>query len=178
MLGNALIHVAGRGQNQILAIGLVDAFGHEGRVKDNTVEHFFISSTLLGTGQCGKLLVKEILGKSGDELVHRVVVMDTVAKPHLLQVLQEGLIVLVFQIAFIIAINVLESLANQEVVLAVLVEQDVTAIERSLGQVIDQLLLLEGEFLKAGYLVTQHLDVGKAVHRVVKVAVLCHRGHG
>ena len=100
--------------------------------------------------------------------------MDAVAEPHLLQVFQEGLVVLVVLAALVVAVDFLKGLAHHQVVLAVLVKEDVATVECSLGQIIYQLLLLERQVLEAGHLVAQHLDVGKSVHRVVKVIVLSH----
>ena len=153
---------------------MVYTLGHEGGVKDDAVQHFLFACTLVGTGKGGKLSVKEGFGKLGDELVHRVVVMNAVTKPYLLQVFFKSQVILVGFAALIVGIDVLKGLANHQVVLAVLVKQDVAAIERGLGEVIDQLLLLEREFFKARHLVAEHLDVGKAVNIVVKAAVLCH----
>ena len=155
---------------------MVHALGHEGGVKDDAVEHFLLAFALLGAGQGGKLLVKEVLAEFGDELVHRVVVMDAVAKPHLFQVFNKGQIVFVGLVALVVAIDVFKGLTHHQVIFAVLVKQNVAAVEGSLGEVIDQLLLLERQVLKAGHLVAQHLDVGKTVNRVVEVTVLCHSG--
>ena len=100
--------------------------------------------------------------------------MDAVAKPHLLQILDKGLVVLIVLVALIVAVDVLKGRAHHQVVFAVLVKQDVAAVERSLGEVIHELLLLEREVLKTRHLVAEHLDVGKAVNIIVEVAVLCH----
>ena len=69
--------------------------------------------------------------------------MDTITEPNLLQVLEEGLIILIILVTLVIAINILQGLANHQVVLAVLVKEDVAAIESGLSEVVNQLLLLE-----------------------------------
>ena len=63
--------------------------------------------------------------------------MDAVAEPHLFQVLLKGDIVLVGLATTIVTVNFLKGLANHQVVLAVLVKEDVTAVKGSLGEVID-----------------------------------------
>ena len=69
--------------------------------------------------------------------------MDTVAEPHLLEVLDKGQIVLVLLVACVIAVDVLEGRADHEVVLAVLVKEDITAVKGCLGEVVHQLFLLQ-----------------------------------
>ena len=55
----------------------------------------------------------------------------------------KGLVILAVLVTRVIAVDFFQSLANHQVVFAVLVKEDVTAIEGSLSEVIDQLLLLE-----------------------------------
>ena len=99
--------------------------------------------------------------------------MDTVAEPHLLQVKLETFEVNIITITAIVLVNLLECLAHGEVILTVLVGEDVAALQSGFGEEIDQFLLVERQLVKAGHLVTEHLDVGKAVDSIVKI-ILCH----
>ena len=100
--------------------------------------------------------------------------MDAVTKPHLLQVLLKSFEVGTCTVASIVGVNGLKHLTYHEVILAILVKEYVTALKGGLGEVIYILLLLQAQVVKTRDLIAQHLDVGKAVHIVVKIAVLCH----
>ena len=75
--------------------------------------------------------------------------MDAVGEPYALEVNLHRLEVGRLLVALITCIDRLQGLADAEVVLAVLVEQDVTALQSRFRQIIDQLLLLERKLLEA-----------------------------
>ena len=105
-----------------------------------------------------------------------------VAEPYLLQVLLEGLEVLGLAVALVVGVYVLQELADLEVVHAVLVPDDVAAHLSGLGEVVEHYLLVQGEAVELGDLVSENLDVGEPVDVVVEVLVdhgACgERGHG
>ena len=61
--------------------------------------------------------------------------------------------------------------ANQQVVLAILVKDDVTSGAGGFGKVVDQLFLPEGEFVPAVHAVAHDFDVGEAVHHELEGVV-------
>lgn len=85
----------------------------------------------------------------------------------------------VLMVALVVGVDGLEQGAYAQVVTPVLVEQNVASIERSLLQVVDECLFFEREFVKALYLVAEHLYVGKLFVGILKTIGslrLCAKG--
>ena len=65
-------------------------------------------------------------------------------------------------------------MTDGKVVAAVLVEEDVAALESCLGEVVYKFLLIERQLVESRYFVAEHLDVGKAVDMIVEVCCSSH----
>ena len=70
------------------------------------------------------------------------------------------------------AIDCLQGFANAQVVLSLLVERDVTSHQGSLCQAVNIQFLIERQCIESLQLITQHLDVGKALVGVY--ITICH----
>ena len=99
----------------------------------------------------------------GHELVVRIVVVDAVGEPYLLEIFLQRLPLGRRAVALIVLVNRLQRAAHGEVHRAVLVEKNVAAAFGSLGEVIDQLLLFERQGVETGNFVTDDLDVVETV---------------
>ena len=66
-------------------------------------------------------------------------------------------------VSFVVAQHRLQRLADDEVVASKLVEGDVAAVERGLGETVDIEFLLERERLKTQERVAEHLDISKSL---------------
>ena len=164
-LGYPLVVVVRRGGHQVRARRLVQTRGVERRVEnrlaDLAAQGVQLAEALLGDGLDD---VEQVaLRKFGDELVVRVVVVDAVGEPDLLEVLLQSLPFGRRTVALEVLIDGLQRAAHGQVVLEVLVVEDVTAALGRLREVVNQLLLLERQLLEAGNLVTNHLDVVETV---------------
>ena len=93
----------------------------------------------------------------------RIVVVDAVGEPHLLEVLFERLPLLGRAVAGVVLVEGLQRAAHGKVRGAVLVEEDVAAALGGLGEVVDQLLLFERQSVESGHFVADHLHVVEAV---------------
>jgi len=89
--------------------------------------------------------------------------MDAVGEPHLFQVLLQRLPFGGRAVSGVILIDHLQRAAHWEIDGAVLVEEDVAPALGRLGQIIDELLLLERQGVEAGDFVTDDLDVVETV---------------
>ncbi len=96
-------------------------------------------------------------------------VVYAVAKPYLFEIFLESEVLRVVFITVVIGVYGLEHVADGQVLRIVLVPEDVAAPKGGFLQVIYEYLLIESQILEIGHLVAEHLDVGKAVYRVVKV---------
>ena len=166
------IEVVGRGDDEVLAGCLVDALGHHGGVEDDGHQLVKVGGAQRvgqGGGTCGEELLREL----GGELVHRIVVMYAVGKFYLLQIELKPLVVGAVPVAVIVGIDILDEVADGQVVAAVLVPEYVAAGDGGLGEIVDEDALARGEFLEAGHFVAQHLDVCKTIHGVVEIIGLC-----
>ena len=131
-LGDVLVvEVRGRGADKVLAVGLVDALGVAGGIEDYVLQ--VGQHGLVGEAGGLVLLTEEVAAETGHEFVHRVVVVDAVAKPYLLEVLLEGLEVLAVAVARVIGVDFFEDGAQLQVGGVVLVPEDVAAINGGLG---------------------------------------------
>ena len=120
------------------------------------------------------LVNKKVDGELRHKFVHAVMVVDAVAEPHLLQVQLQALEVGTRAVAGVAGVDLFQHLAHVQVVLAILVEKDVAALQGGLLKVINQLFLFQGQLVEPRHLVTKNLDVGKAVNVIVEIGVLCH----
>ena len=85
------------------------------------------------------------------ELVARIVVMDAVGEPHLLEILLEGLPFGCSAVAAVVRVNRLQCPAYGKIVFEILVEDDIPSAQGGLVEVVDEFLLVKGEVLEAGY---------------------------
>ena len=97
--------------------------------------------------------------------------VDSVAKPHLLQIFLEGLEVRRIAVPLVVGEDILQKFADLKVVSAVLVPDDVASGLGGLRQVVDHFFLVERETVELGHFVAEHLDVGKPVDMVVEILV-------
>ena len=201
-LGHILIEIAGRGLYQVFAIGLVHSLRHHLRVEDDrhklSEEIFLALSSLEGQLILRDFLhqlIEEFLRESRLEFLAAIMMMDAAGKPYALQIYFESLEF--FGIAYrrsfdlssriacclcvfdslsadslVMAIDCLQGFANAQVVLSLLVERDVTSHQGSLCQAVNIQFLIERQCIESLQLVTQHLDVGKALVGVY--ITICH----
>ena len=160
---DTLVVVAGRRGKQIVAVGLIQTRGVERGVE------YYVAQEFLSYGQLrhvdilvyGRLepLAREL----GTELVVRIVVVDAVGEPYLLEILLHGAELGGVALVVVPQVDVLQYAAHGEVILEVLVEEYVAAAFGSLRKVIYQFLLLQGQLLEFGDFISQNLDVVEAV---------------
>ena len=160
LLGHILIEVAGRSLHQVLAIRLVHALRHHLRVEDHGYQQseqvFLALSTLQRQFRLADVLhqfIEEFLRESRLEFLAAIMVMDAAGEPYSLQINLESLELLTFadslirsisafadircrrpsllSASLIVAIDCLQSLADAQIVLSLLVERDVTSHQRS-----------------------------------------------
>ena len=85
---------------------------------------------------------------------------------HALRIDQEGVPVRALALAFILVQNVLEDVAQSDIVAAILVPHDVAAPFRSLCQIIRVALLIQRKVAPSGHFVAHYLQVGELVDGV------------
>ena len=201
-LSHILIEVAGRSLYQVFAIGLVHSLRHHLRIEDDryelSQEIFLALSSLerqLFLRDFLHQLIEEFLRESRLEFLAAIMMMDAAGKPYALQIYFERLeffgiayrrsFDLSSRIAYclcvfdslsdytlVMAIDCLQGFANAQVVLSLLVERDVTSHQGSLCQAVNIQFLIERQCIESLQLVTQHLDVGKALMGVY--ITICH----
>ncbi len=98
-------------------------------------------------------------------------VVNTIAKPHLLQIFLEIFIVFRIFVALIIGVDIFEKFAYLEVVAAVLIPDNVAASLSGFAQVIDHFLLIERQTVELRHFIAKHFDVGEAVDVIVEVFI-------
>jgi len=175
LLSHAIVIIGCRCQYKVLTIGLVDTLGHELRIENYRED--FLAEFVQGLSFCQRKLLgihtfqrrlQEFRRKARHKLVGCIMMVNTVREPYTLEVGFHIHEVSIGTVSLIIGINRFEHLTDNQIVLAVLVEQDVTALQSSLGQIVDQLLLLQGQFFESMHLVTEQLQIGKLLYRIVK----------
>ena len=201
-LSHILIEVAGRSLYQVFAIGLVHSLRHHLRIEDDryelSEEIFLALSSLEGQLILRDFLhqlIEEFLRESRLEFLAAIMMMDAAGKPYALQIYFESLeffgiangrsFYLSSRIAcclcvfdslsdytLVMAIDCLQGFANAQVVLSLLVERDITSHQGSLCQAVNIQFLIERQSIESLQLVTQHLDVGKALVGVY--ITICH----
>lgn len=104
--------------------------------------------------------------------------IDTVAEFNLFQISHEGLEFFRIAVTVIIGVDGFEQLTQGKIVFAVLIPQDVAALDGGFCQEVDKLLLIERQILESGHHITKNLDVSEAVNdgagRIVGVKSVCH----
>ncbi len=170
-LGEAgFIEVIGAGKDEVLAGSLVHALlGHLG-IEDDFKKMVGVGHSLVGR-KCGNLRFEEFARESRSELVGAVVMMDAAAEPYLLDVGLESLEIGAVAVAAVVGVDILEEVADSEVVDVVLVPEDVAAPEGCFGEIVDQNLLVEGETVEVRHFVAEHFDIGETVDVVVEIVV-------
>ena len=133
-------------------------------VEDDIQKQRLLDGEILRIDILAYSLGEPLARKLGTELVVRVVVVDTVCKPYLLQILLHCNEVGIRTVAVILIIYSLQRAAHGEVILEVLVEQNITTSLCSLCQIVDQGLLLQWQLLEARHLVAQNLDIVKFIY--------------
>ena len=143
--------MAGRGENQVVAVGFVHSFGHE-----VGIEHYGhqLLPVVRRTWQLSALLLEPLLAELGHDFLASVVVVDSVGEPNTLQVGDECLPFRVFRrvvsFRWIVPFNKkridgFEQLSDAQIVFSLLVESDVSAVECGLCQAIDKHFLAKIE---------------------------------
>ena len=140
--------MAGRGQQKVLAIGLVDTLRQDSRIENDGKE--FLTKVLhrLPFSQWQargihllQALAKVVLGETGLELLTAIVMVDTIGEPETLEIDLKGLEIRGVVCYGEVSIDRLQHLSDAEVIAAKLVEGDIAPIEGGLREVIDQSLL-------------------------------------
>ena len=90
--------------------------------------------------------------------------VDTVSKPYLLKISLQRLPLLALAATLVVNVDSLQGATHSEVVLEVLVEHNITTTLRSLREVVNQNLLLQGQLLEARHFITDNFDIIKAIH--------------
>ena len=164
-LAHVVVVVARRGEQQVVAGLLVELRRIERRIEDRpadlAAQGVQGAELLLGDGL--DRVEQVAFGEFGHELVVRIVVVDAVGEPYLLEIFLQRLPLGRRAVALIVLVNRLQRAAHGEVHRAVLVEKNVAAAFGSLGEVIDQLLLFERQGVETGNFVTDDLDVVETV---------------
>ena len=162
---------------------LIDALGHDLRIEDDRHQclHQFIAGLTLEqratiVGDSVHRLSEECLGKFRSELIGRIMMVDTVAEPYLLQILLESLEVGRCAVAGISGIDIFEQTADLQIVAAVLIPYYVAAGLSGLREIIKHLLLLKRKRVKLRHFISEHLDVGEIVDMIIEILVF--RSHG
>ena len=168
-LGLGLVHprvvVARRGEQQVLAVRLVEPRRIERRVEDRPAnispQGVQLAEALLGNrlDDVEQVALREL----GAELVVRIVVVDAVGEPHLLEVFLERLPLGGRAVAGVVLIDDLQRPPDRKVHAAVLVVENIPAALGSLGQVVDELLLAKGKLVESGHFVADDLDVVETI---------------
>ena len=140
----AVIVAAAGGGDDVLLRALVFVGGEEFRIADDRQQ---FGRLFRGYARCGKERGDIVAAALGQDLVLAVVVMDAVAEEDALGVNQEGVPLLAAALAPVVVEDGLQRVADAEVVLEVLLPDDVAAGLGSLAEVVDVLLLLEGEII-------------------------------
>ena len=136
-LGHALVVVVGRCEKEVFALQ-TERFRHHGWVKDNRQD-----SLVVGHARLCACRNEPLLREFRLELIGCVVVVNTVGKPYALEVFFEVDELSGSLVAFVLCVECFEGTADTQVVAAVLVEEDITAVQGCFGEVINEGLLLE-----------------------------------
>ena len=176
--------VAGRSEQQVVAIFLVDTHGHHRRVEDDG-EHLVAKCVYRLTGsqwQFGSVntlqgCTEEVGRKFGLELLASVMVMDACGEPYALQVSGECAKLLRVAVAAEVGVDSFEHTADAQVVASVLIEKDVATLQSCFREIVDEGFLFERQLFKSLHLIAKHLNVGKLLVGVLEVVCLC-RGCG
>ena len=155
---------------EILTIGLVHTLCHHLRVEDywhQLAEQVFPALAFRKRqhllGHAIHHLVERLFGETRLKLLTSVMMMDATGKPHTLEINDKSLEIVAFSVTLIVAIDSLQCLTNAKIVLALLVEGNVSPHESCLRQAIDIHFLVERKLVESLQLVTKHLDVGKSL---------------
>ena len=92
----------------------------------------------------------------------------TVGKPDTFQIDFQGSEIVSIVIDVLICKHHLQHLADAEIVLTKLIESDVSPVKRSLRQIIDQGLLLRGEFIKTRQQISEQLQICEPLIHVIE----------
>ena len=94
--------------------------------------------------------------------------VNTIREPDTLQVSLHVHEVRIRTVALVIGIDRFQHLADNQIVLSILVEQDVTALKSRFRQIVNQFLLLQRKLFEPVYFVTEQLQVRKLLYRIIK----------
>ena len=172
---NVIIKVHGRSLYEVFLRALILQRGVQVRIEDHILEEDYA----LGLRTHGLHQALQIgFGAAGDDLVVGIVVMDAVAEKHAFGVDQEVLPLLALAFAFVVLEDVLEDMADFQIVFEILVPGNVAARLGSFRKVIDVGFLLEAQFVPARHLVAQYLDVSKFVDGILELGITGLRSAG
>ena len=106
--------------------------------------------------------------------------MDAVGEPHALEIFLKSLPIGILLPSFQAGVGFIQCLtgsAYTEVISAVLVKEDVASPEGSLGEAIDELLLLQAQRIELRHVVADDLQVIEFIHVVNKFLLLLLATH-
>ena len=136
LLRHAVIEVAGRRQHQVLAVSFVHALGQHRGVEDDglqLLQQFVDGLSFCQRQAAGVNLTKHTTQVVGREVRHEflaaIVMVDAVGEPKAFQVDFQCAEAVGIVVDGQISINDLQHLADAEVILSILVEGDVAAVE-------------------------------------------------
>ena len=161
---------------------LINSLGKHCGVENHRIDfcekciHFlFFAKRKIFLGESLHSLGEKLLRESGSELVHAVVVVQTIGKPDLLEIFFESYKFGVVFVPFIVGIYSLDSLSDYQIVFSVLVPQNITTIESGFGEIVDVFFLLKRQIVETGHFVAKHLNVGEVIDMVVEIFLgICH----
>ena len=136
LLRHAVVEVTGRRQHQVLAVGFVHALGQHRGVEDDglqLLQQFVDGLSFCQRQTAGVNLMKHTAQVVGREVRHEflaaIVMVDAVGEPKAFQVDFQCAEAVGIVVDGQICINDLQHLADAEVILSILVEGDVAAVE-------------------------------------------------
>ena len=157
------IVIARRTSHQVYSILLGRAFRH-----NCGVEHHGQNSLVVLNARFLACSHKPLLRKLRKKFVFAIVMVDSVAEPHALQVTLKRCKLVCGTVVRIIQVQRLTSTADTQIVTSVLVEENIASLQCSFAQIIDECFLLQAQFLKTGHRVTQYFQIVEFIHRVLE----------
>ena len=179
---HSVVEIVGTCEYEVGIGSLINSLGKHCGVENHRIDfcekciHFlFFAKRKIFLGESLHSLGEKLLSETRSELVHAVVVVQTIGKPDLLEIFFESYKFGVVLVPFIVGIYSLDSLSDYQIVFAVLVPQNITTIESGFGEIVDVFFLLKRQIVETGHFVAKHLNVGEVIDMVVEIFLgICH----
>ena len=98
--------------------------------------------------------------------------MYATAEPQALEVLLKGQEILTLTVALIFLIKFFHHATNLKIVASILIEENVASPKSRFLQMVDEGFLLQTKCFKTFHIVTEHLNVGKALVQIIETFLL------